>query len=493
MKKIFITLLSSALLLVSCLPYQEAVYLPVQQTEGGSWSIIDSKGYLAVKDAYPADAVISSISNGIYWVCSGKHYRLYSVGHPDIPVIDETFVNATSFFQTDWATVSSGSGTPLRIIDSRGNIHATLPQEISSCYGFSSDGYAVYRDEYLQEGLIDHNGKIIVPAPNASIASFSEGVTLVQKDYNDKIIHIVDSQGRQVGDINTSQYNPVSREFHEGKIIVCDANSDQPRFHLLNKQGECILTFDSNVTEMENTAYYQDGFLVFIGSNSLSGIIDSKGGIVLSPQYNALINYGKGCFAALLNDRWGVIDAYGEILIPFEYDYCHPTAIGDSFILQEGNTYFLFSPDGTKLTSFQGMQKTADPLLDFTSCQGDTSADGQDDDSSMETNMESYGLMSFLPEGTTKYTGDMGGYPIEFTITNRPGKGELSAIYKNVKYGTTMKMIGESLPADDGTISFMGEENGRQWCFELDGDADNITGTASGSNNWQFKVNLKRK
>lgn len=115
-------------------------------------------------------------------------------------------------------------------------------------------------------------------------------------------------------------------------------------------------------------------------------------------------------------------------------------------------------------------------------------------DPGMEDDMEgygTYGLMAALPVGTTVYTGDMGGYPIEFTIVNHPDKGELYATYKNVNYGTSMKMVGESLPADDGAISFFGEENGRQWCFNLDGDADNITGTASGSNNYQFKVNLK--
>lgn len=41
--------------------------------------------------------------------------------------------------------------------------------------------------------------------------------------------------------------------------------------------------------------------------------------------------------------------------------------------------------------------------------------------------------------------------------------------------------------------SFFGEENCRQWNFELDGDANNITGTAYGSNDHQFKVKLKRK
>lgn len=120
----------------------------------------------------------------------------------------------------------------------------------------------------------------------------------------------------------------------------------------------------------------------------------------------------------------------------------------------------------------------------------------QSDDPGMEDDMEgygTYGLMAALPEGTTRYTGDMGGYPIEFTITNSSETGELYAIYKNVKYGTTMRMTGESLPADDGKISFFGEENGNQWNFELDGDANNITGIAYGSNNYQFNVKLKRK
>ena len=47
------------------------------------------------------------------------------------------------------------------------------------------------------------------------------------------------------------------------------------------------------------------------------------------------------------------------------------------------------------------------------------------------------------------------------------------------------------LQKDDGYGNIRWE--GTQWNFELDGDADNISGTASGSNNYKFKVKLKRK
>lgn len=121
----------------------------------------------------------------------------------------------------------------------------------------------------------------------------------------------------------------------------------------------------------------------------------------------------------------------------------------------------------------------------------------QSDDPGMEDDMEgygTYGLMSLIPEGTSTYTGTMAGeYIIELTIVNQPSMGVLTATYRNVKYGTTMKMIGESLPSDDGDITFIGEENGRHWSFYLTGDPEDIRGTATNSENFETSIALRRK
>lgn len=90
------------------------------------------------------------------------------------------------------------------------------------------------------------------------------------------------------------------------------------------------------------------------------------------------------------------------------------------------------------------------------------------------------GLLGSIPNGTTKYTGDMAGFPIEFTITKNDEKGTLYANYKNVRYSTEMRMEGESLPAQSGDITFWGKENGRSWYFTLTGDVNNISGKAEG-------------
>ena len=103
------------------------------------------------------------------------------------------------------------------------------------------------------------------------------------------------------------------------------------------------------------------------------------------------------------------------------------------------------------------------------------------------------GLVVDLPEGTTEYVGDMVGFPIEFTIHKNTKEGVLRADYRNVKYSTTMKLEGESLPADDGNISFFGNDGqGNNWSFNLSGDAQNITGTAQ-SGGKELKVTLHRK
>lgn len=101
------------------------------------------------------------------------------------------------------------------------------------------------------------------------------------------------------------------------------------------------------------------------------------------------------------------------------------------------------------------------------------------------------GLLGSLPNGTTVYEGDMAGFPIEFTITKNDNSGDVSGTYKNVKYGTTMHLDGESLPAMGGNISFYGKDGDTQWVFNLSGNVDNITGTAQ-SGDKEMKIALHK-
>ena len=117
-----------------------------------------------------------------------------------------------------------------------------------------------------------------------------------------------------------------------------------------------------------------------------------------------------------------------------------------------------------------------------------TEADEEDD---QDFGSPNDGLLGSIPIGTTKYVGDMDGYPVEIDFIKESQSYEIEAKYKNINYGTTMSLSGESLPAQGGDITFYGKENGRDWIFNMTGDADHITGTAQGDGK-TFKVNLHR-
>lgn len=117
------------------------------------------------------------------------------------------------------------------------------------------------------------------------------------------------------------------------------------------------------------------------------------------------------------------------------------------------------------------------------------------DEESEEDQFEGYGeegLLGSLQLGANVYEGDMEGFPIEFTIIKKGTSGDLDGLYVNVKYGTTMKLAGESLPAMGGNINFFGKDGKTDWSFTLTGTADQITGTAYGDGK-ELKMNLHKK
>lgn len=153
---------------------------------------------------------------------------------------------------------------------------------------------------------------------------------------------------------------------------------------------------------------------------------------------------------------------------------------------QQGNSNATFED------AQQSQQNASNSGDEFDDSASNTSDFEENEDDQFEGVGEE-GLFGSLPNGTTDYTGDMDGYPIEFSITKNDDMGNIKAVYKNVKYGATMELAGESLPADGGNISFFGKDsNSNDWSFDLSGDVESITGTANGDGK-TFKVTLHKK
>lgn len=471
----------------------ELEFLAVQLSEGENWSIIDKDGKVVAEEEYQTDATISTVYDGVYWVKTGEKYQLFCVDNPKKPLIDEEFDDVADFQQSDFTFVSVHN-QPIRIINKKGKTVVTLPKSVKNCYSFSKEGVALFMDKNEKWGLMNEKGKTIVkPLYDVGIP-INEGVFIAAKKKEDTKVLILNTAGKKVGEINGNKYDLVTIQIREGKIIVKDAKSNNPKFHALNEKGEKLFTIKK---AQEITSNYKDGYLVIKNDNGKYGVVDDKGDVIIRPKYTKLSNYGKGLFMAQKNDKVGVINAKDETIIDFEYNDALTGMLGDKFIVQDGNEWLVIDKELKEYATFYSYMAPGDINVEYTEDMPPEPENTQSYDPGMEEDMEgygTYGLMSLLPEGTSTYTGTMAGeYIIELTIVNQPSKGVLTATYRNVKYGTTMKMIGESLPSDDGDITFIGEENGRHWSFYLTGEPEDIRGTATNSENFETSIALRRK
>lgn len=215
----------------------------------------------------------------------------------------------------------------------------------------------------------------------------------------------------------------------------------------------CIIRFsDGHIMEL--------GEMVFIKIEELETIAkkyyNEEDGLplFLEDGFNILPSANDSCRLT-----WPVGHGYGEVMIPLNELENHLTEEGKEIFMAEA-----LDVSAKKESAVSANSNEAEEV------------DSPFDAEGMESNK---GLLQSLPVGTTEYVGDMAGFPIEFKIIKDSNQSGVRAIYKNVNYKTTFELEGESLPVDDGNISFVGRDPQQNMCiFNLTGNADNITGTA---------------
>ena len=219
-------LLMAALTLSGCGKKSEKAwfhkdYLAVQMSKGDSWSIIDKDGKEVVVEEYPADAQISAVGDGVFWVKQGDTYQLYSIDSPKKPVTDEEFAHATDF-QAGVAVVANPN-QQIRIIDTKGRTVATLPKSIKRCHKFTQWGYARFKNTDNKEGIIDTKGNIVLK-PEYEAADVAEGMMLTLKDKEEHKIQMLDMNGKTLGSID-SEKHPI-HTYSGGMVIARSSDAD---------------------------------------------------------------------------------------------------------------------------------------------------------------------------------------------------------------------------------------------------------------------------
>jgi hypothetical protein len=352
-KHVMIVLTTAVTLLSSCTENKQSHrlnYLAVQMEKNADWSIIDKDGNEVVKEEYPADVEISQVSDdGSFWVRSGGKYQLFSVEQPKKPLIDEEFTQATNF--VDGRAVVGAPNTPIRIIDTKGKVVATLGTDIKRCYYFN-EGYAIVQNTDNLYGVIDKDGKTILRPAYADINFVSDGLVPVLKGKGDKTWFILDMKGEKQGEINTEKYGILANITH-GKILAYSAGDiSSSHVIVLDHTGKKMFDIKKAPADKNRGAYYKDGYMVFTDAEGKKGIVDEKGEIQIRGRYEEMYNLGRGEFAAKKGEKWGVVNAKDETIVDFDFTYYYNNALGDYFLLRDANTWSVMNRENKEMTSF---------------------------------------------------------------------------------------------------------------------------------------------
>lgn len=188
-------------------------------------------------------------------------------------------------------------------------------------------------------GFIDLNGKEIVPCKYEEVHSFSEGLALVLTSYEgrEEIIKEIYKGMPEQDDVEFSS----ARFSSENEWI--DKSSRNMCF--INKKGEIVISqVPSGIC-----GDFHDGRAFVQGENDKFGFIDTYGNVVIPFIYDDVRRFSNGVAWTEKDGKWGLIDVDGNIKIPHN--------IPDSMGHNRGRRFYDFS---NEMAVWEGLGSSVD-------------------------------------------------------------------------------------------------------------------------------------
>ncbi len=181
-------------------------------------------------------------------------------------------------------------------------------------------------------GLMDQSGKIILTPENDNISIFDNKTFLFFRD-------------RKWGVVNENGELVVAAEYDTWKKISDD-------FIQLKTKGKNYLysvATSKVLKDHSHTNYlpYSDNKAIFFDTKK-AGLMDLKGNILLTAEYDEVMMYTDDLFRVKKNGRWGVMGRDGNSLIPLTYDYISPIR-GKAAIVRKDRLSGIASANGEVL------------------------------------------------------------------------------------------------------------------------------------------------
>lgn len=125
--------------------------------------------------------------------------------------------------------------------------------------------------------------------------------------------------------------------------IICQADHEPRRGILLDDGSELISPIYERIIFTDNHFYFTQ--------NNKWGVIDSAGRILIQPQYDRIgLGISEGLIRVKRGDKWGYIDISGETVLDFKYDFACNFRNGKAYVIDNNEPMFI-SKNGEKIES----------------------------------------------------------------------------------------------------------------------------------------------
>lgn len=322
-------------------PNNNSILFPIQINN--TFGFIDKNGSLLVEPRFE-DA--REFHDGLAGVkVNGKWGYIDYSGN----IVIQPTLSAPYIFENGFAPFKSNG--LYGFIDKRGNI--AIPPKFSDVRGFS-EGLALVTETQGSDkkyGYINIKGEYVITPQFSKAGSFNQGLAPALKSYVDGYTFI-NKNGIAVLKLNP-KYVTVE-DFSEGFAVVGSLDERlNPYWKIIDKKG----------TEVSPALYYspnkcKEG-LFSVTKDDKWGFINSKGEIVVYPQFEFAWDFSEGLAGVQIGKKYGFIDKSGTLAIPATFDFVAPFQYGLAMV-KVGNSWNYINKQGQLL--FGSSSKNEKPI-----------------------------------------------------------------------------------------------------------------------------------
>jgi hypothetical protein len=277
---------------------------------------------------------------------------------PKVPELD----NFTDY--TPVRVLEPDLGGKIGFVDKKGKF--VIDPEYDALIQNFQNGYAIvgnFKDSKLEKGVIDVNGKRIVPVQYDSIARISQVVFFCEKggyfDFFSAAGVRLNEQRLSDFSINGTLVSGTNIEADQGvfdlngklllafqykEIVVKEAGIDAQKYPVWQIMEDGNIAFSLSADSLQSfqpevTKYYKNRYV---------GLLKGRE-ILAPPVYSAIELLGPEYYIVKREQRYGLIDTAGNVVLPAHYDTIESTGHGSLVKLVSEKGESVFSPEKSQL------------------------------------------------------------------------------------------------------------------------------------------------